>query len=121
MRVEALDELDLLATSLNDEEMTRTALLRRIQFAREIEDHPTHHAALLRLRGLVAYDQSRWRGILHIEECIDAYESGDLDQSYAAAGSALAAYREAGWSDFDEKAAPYTNDEMLAERTRYVR
>jgi DNA-binding SARP family transcriptional activator/tetratricopeptide (TPR) repeat protein len=96
LRVEALDELDLLATSLNDEEMTRTALLRRIQFAREIEDHPTHHAALLRLRGLVAYDQSRWRGILHIEECIDAYESGDLDQSYAAAGSALAAYREAG-------------------------
>ena len=32
-----------------------------------------------------------------------------------------AAYRDAGWSDFDEKAAPYTNDEMLAERTRYVR
>lgn len=32
-----------------------------------------------------------------------------------------AAYSETGWSGFDDKAAPYTNDEMLAERTRYVR
>jgi DNA-binding SARP family transcriptional activator len=95
LRAESLAELDSLAKALNDEELTRKATLRRIQFAREIADRPEHRAALLRLRGLVAYDQPRWRGILHIEECIDAYEDGDLDQSYAAAGAALAAYREA--------------------------
>ena len=30
-----------------------------------------------------------------------------------------AAYREAGWSSFDEKAPPYTADQIVAERGRY--
>ena len=96
LREEALHELDSLAETLHDEELMRNATLRRAQFARDVEDEPAHRAALLRLRSLVAYDQPRWRGILHLEEAIDAYASGELDRSYAAAAAALAAYREAG-------------------------
>ena len=96
LREDALRELDALAEVLGDEELTRNAVLRRLHFSREGEDEPAHRAALLRLRGLINYDQPRWRGILHLEESTDAFAETNLDQSYATAAAALAAYREAG-------------------------
>ena len=95
-RDETLRELESLAEALGDEELSRTALLRRMQFAQEIDDEDAHRAALPRLRALIAYDQPRWRGILHLEESNAAYAHGDLDQGYTSAATALAAYREAG-------------------------
>ena len=31
-----------------------------------------------------------------------------------------AAYRQSGWTAFDEKAPPYTSDQVTAERARYI-
>jgi hypothetical protein len=31
-----------------------------------------------------------------------------------------AAYRESGWTSFDESAAPYTPEQVAAERDRYI-
>jgi len=46
----------------------------------------------------------------------------DILQRYKAVDPALrgAAYREGGWTAFDEKAPPYTADQIAAERSRYI-
>ena len=38
---------------------------------------------------------------------------------YVDIASRGAAYHQSGWSSFDPKAAPYTDDEIVAERARY--
>jgi len=95
LREDSLRELEALAEKLRDDELRRTVFLRRLEFARDNEDEDAHRAALPQLRALISYDQPRWRGILQLEESHAAYDHGDLDQAYASAAAALAAYREA--------------------------
>jgi hypothetical protein len=46
----------------------------------------------------------------------------DILQRYKSVDPAVrgAAYRESGWTSFDEKAPPYTADQVAAERARYI-
>lgn len=44
-----------------------------------------------------------------------------LDRSAVSLTDRSAAYRKSGWSRFDERAAPYTSDQVTKERTTYGR
>ena len=89
-----LGELGRLAAGLDDEELQRTILLRRIEFAVSIGDRVTHEAAIRELRQRTPEGNLHWRGVLHAAEAKLAFSLGRLSESYEAAESALACARE---------------------------
>ncbi|HEY1655697.1 MAG TPA: AAA family ATPase [Candidatus Tumulicola sp.] len=89
-----LSELSRLAAGLDDEELQRVILMRRIEFALSIGDRVTHEAAIRELRMRTPEGHAHWRGLLHAAEAKLAFSLGRLGESYDAAEIALACARE---------------------------
>ncbi len=89
-----LVELDRVAAGLDDLELHRVILLRRIEFALNIGDRVTHERAIRELRMRAPDDDPYWRGTLHVAESRLAFSLGLLGESAAAAEAALACCRE---------------------------
>lgn len=91
---ETLVALERAAAGLDDSELQRVILLRKIEFALSIGDRVTHERAIRELRMRAPDDDPFWRGALNVAEARLAFSLGQLHDSYAAAEAALASCRE---------------------------
>ena len=92
-----LAQLDELAGGVDDDDLRKRALLRRIDFERTMGERGCEAEAIERLRALVISDtEPRWTGLLGEAEARLAVTLGRLDDAARAAAAALAAYVLAG-------------------------
>ena len=99
-RAAALDRLDAAANVLDDDELRRTATLRRAEFAQESGDRDAEARSLERLSGLVGADAgAAWVGRLRAAQARQAIDLAQLDAAREHAGAALQAYLAVGDPD----------------------
>ncbi|HET6274436.1 MAG TPA: AAA family ATPase [Candidatus Cybelea sp.] len=80
---------------LDDADLQRVALMRRIEFALSTHDTPTHEIAIHELKARAEDGDSKWKVALNVAVAKLAFALGQLAQSHDAAQAALAASRDA--------------------------
>jgi|HubBroStandDraft_4_1064222.scaffolds.fasta_scaffold00001_162 DNA-binding SARP family transcriptional activator/tetratricopeptide (TPR) repeat protein len=91
----ALVEVENATRDLDDSDLQRVALMRRIEFALTTNDGATHELAIRELRARAQDGDLKWRVALNVAEAKLSYALGQLAASHDAAQAALAASREA--------------------------
>ncbi len=91
----AIAQAERAIAELDDPDLKRAALMRRVEFALSTNDAVAHEKAIAELRARAQDGDSAWKVALGIAEARLAYALGQLKQSYAAAQTALTLGREA--------------------------
>ena len=87
-------------------------LLGALKDAGHTDDEAHVYAEGVRRGGTLVSVRAEDGDAARIQEILDNRRSIDT-------GARASEYRQAGWTGFDPNAAPYTRDEVLAERSRY--
>ncbi len=91
----ALVAAETAIAGVEDQDLKRIALTRRVEFALSTNDAAAHARAIAELRVRAQEGDPQWQVSLGIAEARLAYALGQLAESYAAAQTALALSREA--------------------------